>query len=122
MPLSRFHNYSFYSLPTKYIDASVYQVGFSTSKVQIEELCLLDSGAYCLVFNDELWINGTISKPLTLATTKICGISGVVQAYHQTIVGDLPVSFVLILRTMSSHCKGGWYRINLLSLHIVVLY
>jgi hypothetical protein len=49
--------------------------------------CVLDSGANRHIFNDETWLEGTNSPPLTPTSTLINGISGSIKASHQCVIG-----------------------------------
>jgi hypothetical protein len=49
--------------------------------------CVLDSGANRHIFNNETWLEGTNSPPLTPTSTLINGISGSITASHQCVIG-----------------------------------
>ena len=53
----------------------------------VHSRCVFDSGANRHIFNDESWVMGTNSPPLTPTVTSIHGISGSLQASYQCIIG-----------------------------------
>jgi hypothetical protein len=77
---------------------------------QRQDLCILDSGANRIVFNNDSWLENTNSIPLTPTNTKIYGISGTVHASMQTIVGNSPI---LICPDMTDNVLSqGWLAKN----------
>jgi hypothetical protein len=51
-----------------------------------QDLCILDSGANRIVFNNKSWLENTNSLPLTPTNTSIHGISGTIKASMKTII------------------------------------
>ena len=58
------------------------------TNVSLAARCILDSGAYRHIFNDESWLEGTSSLPLTPTSTPIHGISGSISSTKQCIIGN----------------------------------
>jgi len=68
--------------------ADVFKVNATKHR---RDLCILDSGANRIVFNNESWLENTNSLPLTPTNTSIYDISGTIRASMQTIVGNSPM-------------------------------
>ena len=58
------------------------------TNVSLTPRCILDSGANRHIFNDESWLEGTSSLPLTPTSTPIHGISGSISSTKQCIIGN----------------------------------
>jgi len=58
------------------------------TNVSLAPRCILDSGANRHIFNDESWLEGTSSLPLTPTSTPIHGISGSISSTKQCIIGN----------------------------------
>ena len=109
------HTFSIATHSTWYSDDPLPDDG-ATNVVRVnaiyyrKDLCILDSGANRIVFNHDSWLENTNSIPLTTMRTKIYGISGIVNASMQTIVGN---STILIFRDMTDNVLSqGWLAKN----------
>ena len=64
-------------------EVSINTISVLGANSHVSSRCVFDSGANRHIFNDESWVMGTNSPPLTPTATSIHGISGSLQASYQ---------------------------------------
>ena len=68
-------------------EVSINTISVLRANCHVSLRCIFDSGANHHIFNDESWVMGTNSPPLTPTATFIHGISRSLQASYQCIIG-----------------------------------